>query len=245
MLRTRRFLILACSQRKRQDPEPIPALERYDGPAFQLIRKYVRQRPNDQQSLDIYVLSARFGLISATETIPYYDQRMTAHRAAELRDHVLNRFSQQFQAGAYQQLLINVGRDYRHAVHGIEAIAPPDCSTIMLEGSQGRRLSQIRCWLYGDAPQQRSAHGPSASRVRLRGIELALSAVQVIDIARQALRLDIGDPSNFQSWYVDVDGEPVAPKWIVSQITGLSPHAFRTADALRVLTAFGIVVHHV
>lgn len=33
---SKRLLILACSQRKRPDPGLLPAIERYDGPQFQV-----------------------------------------------------------------------------------------------------------------------------------------------------------------------------------------------------------------
>ena len=66
---SRRLLILACSQRKRLDPQPLPVLERYDGPAFRVLRKFLRDSPCEAQRIDISVLSAEFGLLSAQQMI--------------------------------------------------------------------------------------------------------------------------------------------------------------------------------
>lgn len=42
---------------------------------------------------DVYILSAQYGLISSEQPIDYYEQRMTAQRAEELRPRVLVDFS--------------------------------------------------------------------------------------------------------------------------------------------------------
>jgi hypothetical protein len=58
-----RLLILSCSQRKAPWEGDLPALDRYDGPAFRVLRKYLRTHSDD--SLAILILSAKFGLIEA------------------------------------------------------------------------------------------------------------------------------------------------------------------------------------
>src|SRR6516165_8151574 len=81
-----RLLILACSQRKRPDASPLPPLERYDGPAFRVLKHY--RRLTQDSGLIVYVLSAEFGLISAKKRIPLYDRRMTPQRGDELQPSV-------------------------------------------------------------------------------------------------------------------------------------------------------------
>lgn len=70
----RRLLILKCSARKRGVEEPIPAIERYDGPLWQVLRSFLREQPLFATDIDIYVLSAAFGLIPASQPIVWYDQ---------------------------------------------------------------------------------------------------------------------------------------------------------------------------
>lgn len=81
------MLILACSQRKRPDEELLPAVERYDGPAFRILRRFLRERPS--QAPDVLILSAEHGLIPHDLPIALYDRKMTPARARELRPLVL------------------------------------------------------------------------------------------------------------------------------------------------------------
>jgi hypothetical protein len=84
----RRLLLLACTATKRADPHPIPAIERYDGPSFRTLRKWRAANPAAAAHLDVLILSARLGLITAGVLIGDYNQRMTRVRAAELRKAV-------------------------------------------------------------------------------------------------------------------------------------------------------------
>lgn len=52
-----RLLILSCSRRKRSDRGLLPALERYDGPTYRVMNKFLRVNPSGTQSLDVYILS--------------------------------------------------------------------------------------------------------------------------------------------------------------------------------------------
>src|SRR5437764_14093390 len=79
------LLLVACSQRKRDTPGLLPAIERYDGPIFRLIRRFRRYRPTGPT---VAILSAAFGLIPADHPIPWYDRRMTPARAHALRPDV-------------------------------------------------------------------------------------------------------------------------------------------------------------
>jgi cytoplasmic iron level regulating protein YaaA (DUF328/UPF0246 family) len=58
-----RLLILACSARKRLDRSALPAIERYDGVNFRILKKLQREHafPHD---LDVLILSAKYGLLS-------------------------------------------------------------------------------------------------------------------------------------------------------------------------------------
>jgi cytoplasmic iron level regulating protein YaaA (DUF328/UPF0246 family) len=81
-----RLLIMSCGKQKRPDTGLLPALERYNGPAFRVLRHFLASCTLN--SPDVYILSARFGLIPADWPIPFYDQRMTLERAAELQPSV-------------------------------------------------------------------------------------------------------------------------------------------------------------
>lgn len=81
------MLIMACSRSKRSDHGTLPAIERYDGPAFRVLRRYLRESASEAP--DIFILSAEHGLISHDLPIANYDTQMTLARAGELRLTVL------------------------------------------------------------------------------------------------------------------------------------------------------------
>ncbi len=68
------LLLLSCSARKRRDGGELPALERYDGPAFRVLRRFGRQFP--ATLVETWIVSARFGLLQGQTPVPLYDQRL-------------------------------------------------------------------------------------------------------------------------------------------------------------------------
>lgn len=71
---------------------------------------------------------------------------------------------------------------------------------------------------------------------------LSMTSEKVIEFAVQALKKAQDDPARYQSWYVQVNGHRVAPKWLVSQLTGLPVSNFHSDEARRVLQQLGVEV---
>jgi hypothetical protein len=238
-----RLLILSCSQRKRIDAPLLPAIERYDGPTFRLLRRFLDKRLPEQP--EIYILSARFGLIQYNEPIPNYDQRMTQKRAVELQPYVLDTLSATLSVFSFQALCISVGRDYVQALSGFSSLVPSNFEVKIASGSQGKRLSELYTWLYKEAPNAASkpALRNQNGKATLRGVEVNLTSEQILDVARNALARNIGNPMSYQTWYVPVDQQRVAPKWLVSQLTGLPVSSFHSDEARQVLEQLGIEVY--
>src|SRR4051794_23809274 len=114
---SKRLLILACSDRKHSGDELLPAINRYNGPAWQLVRNFLRTQPLFAADLDLYVLSAAFGLIPATQPIPLYDQLMSPVRAVELRPQVLATFGT-LMARNYGNICLGLSQRYLAALLG-------------------------------------------------------------------------------------------------------------------------------
>lgn len=64
----------------------------------------------------------------------------------------------------------------------------------------------------------------------------------ILALAREAIHADYQKPLRCLRWYVMLDKQRVAPKWLVSQLTGLPVQAFHTHQAIRLLTQLGIEV---
>jgi hypothetical protein len=147
-----RLLIIACSHRKKPAKEQLPAIERYDGPAFRVLRKFLREGRGP--TLRIVILSARYGLIDSDQPIRDYDTRMTQAAAESLRPDVLRRLRLVLRADPIRSVGICMGRDYSHAVDGLQAHLSEGIRLEIIGGGLGQRLTRLRDWLYrNEAPK--------------------------------------------------------------------------------------------
>jgi hypothetical protein len=141
----RRLLIIACSQRKSPAPAPLAAIERYDGPAFRVLRKGIAVAPQDAPT--VLILSAKFGLIAASTKIPDYDCRMSSALARQLRPVVLETARRTLESRPWQAIAICVGKHYRATLDGLVQFVPESAELSYIEGGLGRRLTNLRAWL--------------------------------------------------------------------------------------------------
>ena len=238
-----RLLILSCSQSKRSTPDLIPALERYDGPVFRVINKFMREYPFEAQSLDVYILSAKFGLIPSRHLIPNYDYRVTMQRVRELQPPTLTALKQILIDRQYDELFISMGKDYLRILDGYKSLILANLKVIISTGVMGRKQAELRNWLHegSSAAPDNQTKAVQQGKAHLRGVEVALTPEQVMDIARLAL-VEKQNIPKYQVWYVQIDGQKVPPKWLVSKLTGLPVNTFHTNEARRVLQQLGIAV---
>lgn len=243
---SRYLLILACSQRKRSDPGLLPAIERYDGPAFRVLRRFLNQNLSEFLDISVYILSAEFGLIPGDRPIPDYNRRMTKLRAKELQPTVIKQIKDILNSSYYQKLLICVGRDYLAALEGYNQVILKELTVQIATGGLGQKLSILYQWLYGKPAKSNDHKFPNFAKgeATIKGVKIKMTPTEVMSLAQKALAEGKGQSSSYQSWYVLINEQKVGPKWLVSQLTNLSVSAFQTSDALRVLAQLGIKVYH-
>jgi hypothetical protein len=140
-----RLLLIACSQRKRSDPGKLAAIERYDGPAFRVLRRYVREH-NDSR-LGIYVLSAEYGLIHSRKPIPYYERRMTTQRAGQLQSSISRVLKVVLAERPWKEIGVCVSRDYMRPLAACLGSSSSCTRISLLGGGMGQRLSALKAWL--------------------------------------------------------------------------------------------------
>jgi hypothetical protein len=188
----------------------------------------------------VYILSAQFGLISADHPIPAYDCCMTPQRANTLQSPVLAILRYLLQNKQYKELLISVGKAYAAALSGYEHLDLSHIKLIVATDSRGRRQAQLYDWLYGEPPPTRSPKQRGLPHIR--GITVTLTPQQVFDTAHTALLSTADIRNRYPSWYVTMDGQRIAAKWLVSHLTGLPVSALRSDEARRLLGQLGIKV---
>jgi len=142
------LLIMSCSAKKRLDPGLLPALERYDGVAYRVLKKAFGEVAGLQERLTVLIVSAEFGLIPATRPIPWYDRSMNAERARAMRTDVARTARAMIGDRQFGRVLITGGKHYRAAlVDGIPLLAQRAGTCTCTSGGIGVQLGQLHAWL--------------------------------------------------------------------------------------------------
>ena len=241
----RRLLLLSCSLRKRRTPGLLPAINRYDGPAFRVLRRYLDEQPTAQP--EVLILSAKWGLISGDTLLPHYDQQITEERATKLRPLIIKRLRKILEAQSYKEMLIVMSERYFQVLTNLELSKIAGLTIYIPQGRQGQKISALYDWLHGSPPPAREVSQNSLKnkhkKLRLHGIEIRCTKKKAQKLALQALLLNPETATRIYSWYVKLGKKRVSPKWLVSLLTGLPVSAFVTDEARRVLAQLGIEVH--
>lgn len=242
MIEKRRLLILSCSRRKQTDEGLLPAIRRYDGPCFRVLRRYLKEKQSSDSAPDILILSAEHGLLSAQAEIAMYERRLTEQRVTELAAETQGRLQQYLQDNQpYAELLVCMGKDYQRILGGYVSYVPTETKVQIADGSIGAMQSMLYDWLHGKPPP--ALKSASTTRSRFGDVAQQLSREEVLQKARQSLSsINSKQASSYRSWYVEIDGKRVAPKWLISQTMGLPVNSFVTDDARKILASLGIEV---
>ena len=120
-----RAIIVAASQRRKQDPKnPIPAIDRFNGVYFRILRKYLRE--GKLPNTDILIVSQDFGLLKAQDKIPYREPAETLSLDKEtterLRKSNLESLENIFGAREYTEVYVNVGKVFSKLIEGFQSL---------------------------------------------------------------------------------------------------------------------------
>lgn len=158
----RPLLILSCSARKRPEQRHLFAFERYDGPAWRVLRAAGWPDVLNGPDCRVVVLSAEYGPISSYAQIPFYDRRLDHARAVELaqlpEDRVRKALYHPVPASrsrdAYQhfpasEVFVWGGAQYRHVVSEWERRGLFDGLQVNYCRGRGigHQLAHLKAWL--------------------------------------------------------------------------------------------------
>lgn len=243
----KRCLILSCSRAKQGAPELLPAVQRYTGPMYQVLRRYLREKPEEANHLAVYILSARYGLIESQTPIPSYDQKMTPTRAAELRPDILNMAQQLIAPIGYEEIYLAMGRTYLGAMDGLSGLLNGATRLIVSQDSSGKQLTALRNWLWGsdEMPassviEQEVMMNEGRVTAVLRGHTLSLTTAEAV-VRLQAGLLAAPDAARrVRDWYLAIASEKISPKWAAHYLFDAPVSAFSADEARRALRKLGL-----
>ncbi len=153
MASNRQLLVLSCSATKRDDEGKIPALERYDGSAYRVIRSFLRHAAWPE-ALSVAVFSAKHGLIGGLAQIENYDQRMTRDLSAKWR--AISTKTLYGWSGQHDKVSLLLGKDYLSALD-LNLLGRQGIRAEVIEGGIGTKLGVLRNILHSLEHQTR--HG--------------------------------------------------------------------------------------
>lgn len=245
-----RCLILSCSQSKNTLLQPLPAIQRYSGPSYQVLNRFLREQSQEASNLDIYILSAQYGLIRSNTPISYYDQKMNPTNAIALQQHVSHIFQQEILPAKYAEIFVSMGKTYLLAINSLP-VMNEYTKLIISRGSAGKKLTELRNWLWGymqTAPQDETSLVPpnlDKTKAVLRGRTVALNTAEVINQLAATIQVDCGTAHVIRSWYVKVNEERLSPKWAAQVLFSVPVSEFSADEARRVLRKLGLNCYRV
>jgi hypothetical protein len=136
------LLLLGCSDRKRAVKGKLPALDLYDGVNFRVLRAFLYER-GWPPGLCIKIISAKYGLIDATDLIETYDQRLDEATARKMNRKVLKSLAN---FGKPSSVFVNLGKDYLPAIDGIDRLFQKE-RIVHAEGGIGLKMAHMKGWL--------------------------------------------------------------------------------------------------
>lgn len=136
---------------KRDAPGLLPAIERYDGSPYRVLRSFLRER-EWPTNLSVAILSAKYGLVGGFTGIEDYDERMTPLRASGWAPQcglALRNWAED-----HGRIHFSLGKDYLPAV--MPAIESGLTSRAQIfHGPIGMKLAQIRDLLHQTRARRR------------------------------------------------------------------------------------------
>lgn len=242
-----RCLIIGCSRTKNTTPESLPAIQRYNGPQFLVLRHYLDLNPDASLSLDIFVLSAKYGLIGGQTAINDYDRQMTNRRATEIQEEVRKKIENDLLPKEYNEIFLSMGKVYLRAIETLEELVDEKTRVIVSTGASGRKLTALKGWLWerdltSIKPREPASVAPNTNpqTVVLRRRTITLTTTEAINYL-QAKADDAHDRAHqVCSWYVSVSGERLSPKWAAQTLFGVPTNEFSSDEARRALRRLGL-----
>lgn len=150
----KQLLVLGCSQTKRETDGLLPAIDRYNGSSYRVLRNFLRERQWPAK-LSVAILSAKYGLVGGFTGIEDYDERMTLDKALKWAPECSSRLNSW--AAAHSSIHFSLGKDYLPAVTPAIEQGLKRKSEIF-QGPIGMKLNQIKSLLEKTRAPERLEH---------------------------------------------------------------------------------------
>ena len=138
----RSLLVISCTGAKDKTPGFLPAVMRYKGPLYPTLHKAMREK-RFPKSLDILIVSAKYGLLTSDELIEDYDKKIDAKRAKELRPSVQEKLEAFLDGKGYDQFFNRLWKDYQAVLEGFDFEQHFE-NVVSVETNRGKRCLNLK-----------------------------------------------------------------------------------------------------
>lgn len=142
------LMLISCSSRKSSEAGVIPALERYQGTTYKVIKKAKREGYWPEHT-HLFIISAKYGLISEHYPIEFYDLKMTKDLAVARCAEISRALDKLINENMYSKIFVNMGETYMRSIQSSAELirARQDGTVQEASGGIGDRLKQTKDWL--------------------------------------------------------------------------------------------------
>lgn len=242
--KNRRCIIVNCSQKKRTEEGLLPAMVRYDGPLFRVIRNFL-SNSFESENLDVYILSAKYGVLTHNKGIEFYDQLLSNERIEELKPQIAEVLDKKHRLNQYNEVFLAVGNKYKGLLESCQSLSLNNANLTVAKGGIGEKSKFLKNWLYKVSKNENVIKKEVKFRGEaiLCGAKIKMEVSQIIEIANKFLDSEPAKSQNFRDWYVNIGEMKVSPKWLASRISRIPVSKFTSGEARRTLAQLGLKSH--
>lgn len=230
-----RVVILNCTNRKRRDPQGIPALFRYDDGAWKMLRRFYETATAEQlYRMNPYVISGRYGMQPADFTTFNYDEKIRA--TPELGAQVAISIDRIF-ALKPKEVFFHLTRPYLDIVEDFFPMYT--------------KIRMLHCWLNAIAytpiepPQRIEGSDPPKDKVVLAGITIPYTKETLTERAAHILETSPSHTAfKFKTWFVRIRQHRVSVDWLARVAVDGRPFKRELYAVRRAILNLGFTIEH-
>jgi len=147
-----KLLILGPSFRRNPDPNPLPALERYDGLFYRIVRKYSREL--EKKGIDVIIVTEDLEVVTPETKLPYkppagdkWRSLPPASRDAERVERLRRHLLELLEGKRYEEVFVALNRHYQAL---LPDLAPYSGKVLTRFKGIGPKAEALKKWLEGD-----------------------------------------------------------------------------------------------
>ncbi|MHA2272269.1 MAG: hypothetical protein ACXACI_10425 [Candidatus Hodarchaeales archaeon] len=146
------LLVVACSATKSSHEDMLAAILRYQGMAYIPLKMLLLEK-SWPSNVDLWIVSAKYGLLQALQPIPHYDERLTEATLDE-RKRLIQKQLSNVEVSRYNHCMLNVPKLYNKICEPLEILLKSnDCQITNIPARMSERNDAMMQWLIENAAE--------------------------------------------------------------------------------------------